>query len=1047
MRRTIPSVKNGQLYQSETDSDPIVVGTPVWYEWLEHHDSFAFVDRAGTFTARKSLLRTKGIYWKAYYKRQGKLYRIHLGHSHTLTLERLQAAALVFAGEREQVPGSELADVSSTQPVATKLSSPRIAINADNYMSLMRTKLYRPRSRSDMISRARLIERLNDGLHGNVTLVSAPAGFGKTTLLTQWLQTIDRPTAWLSLDANDNELRTFVHSLTAALQTIFPDAFQATASLLKAPRIPPPDQVATLLINDLADLPDDVLLVLDDYHLIRTGEVHTLLDLLIGYLPPQLHLVLSTRSDPPLPLARWRARGHLNELRHIDLRFTLEETEAFLMGMLGNEATHETAFALEELTEGWIAVLRLAALSLRNTFDQSMFMERLHHYPDRSISSYLVEEILSQQVPIVQEFLVQTSILEQVSAELCSAILSSDVSYDQIQATLNWLERSNVLIIPLDERQGWYRFHHLFQQLLQKQLQERMSKDEITMLHQRASAWYAEQGLIEEAIQHALAGGDESSAKHLVEAQLFWAFKQEQWVQLERWLRLLPEEQIQGSPGLLVARAWILQTRGQLIDLPRLLTTAEQLLCADGSSASDPDDRQSRILHAMIANTWSYIQYFTGQVQESLESARSALEWIPPGEEYLASFAQQYLAWSNQASGQEHVAIVALQKALNEQSTHPNSIARLLLAQALVYLAAGKLSQLEHTARHLLQIAQEADLATSQYWAHWYLGVVHYERNNLDAAVYHFSVVIANQHQAHFWAMQDAVRGLALAYQAQGLGIKAQETARALLELVQEEHNMRQLMMAYAFCGRLALLQNDVEAAEQWLEMAGDHDVQVGPMASFEVPAITKARLLLAKGDDVSIEHGQVLLEELLQHFQVTHNMRKTIKVLALQAWGYDLQGRVSEALDVLERALELARPAGFIRTFADFPPLAKVLHELRKRRKARRAVDGKLDTYLQRILAAMSPLAAPSMSKEDLLQQEGIEPLTDRELQILHLLDKDLTNKEIARELVVTPGTVKVHTNNVYRKLSVNNRRAAVTLAKALGFLAPDQTSMAQWR
>jgi len=216
-------------------------------------------------------------------------------------------------------------------------------------------------------------------------------------------------------------------------------------------------------------------------------------------------------------------------------------------------------------------------------------------------------------------------------------------------------------------------------------------------------------------------------------------------------------------------------------------------------------------------------------------------------------------------------------------------------------------------------------------------------------------------------------------------------------------------------------------------------------MASFEVPAITKARLLLAKGDSVSIEHGQVLLEELLQHFQVTHNMRKTIKVLALQAWGYDLQGHVSEALDVLERALELARPAGFIRTFADFPPLAKVLHKLRKRRKARRAVDGNLDTYLQRILAAMSPMAAPSMSKEDLLRQEGIEPLTDRELQILHLLDKDLTNKEIARELVVTPGTVKVHTNNVYRKLSVNNRRAAVTLAKALGFLAPDQASMAQ--
>ncbi len=1038
MQQRMPTVKGGRLYQSETDGDPILVGTPAWYDWLEHHTAFTFVDSVGTFHARKQGNGVDDLKWKAYCTLSGKLYCVHLGQSDALVLGRMLVAARMLAGEPSQI---ESVKVFPAESVVSMHSIPRTAGNLGSPGSLMRTKLYPPRRLSDLISRAHLIKHLDDGLSGIVTLLSAPAGFGKTTLLTQWLQTIDRQAAWLSLDENDNELRTFVHSLTTSLQTIFPDAFQASASLLMAPRIPPPAQIATLLINDLADLPEDVVLVLDNYQLISASEVHTLLEQLIGYLPPQLHLVLSTRSDPPLPLARWRARGHLNELRHIDLRFTLEETEAFLAGILGNEATREIAFVLEELTEGWIAILRLAALSLRNTFDRTAFIERLRHYPDHSISSYLVEEILSQQVPIVQNFLMQISILEQINVELCSATLGSDFSYEQIQATLNWLERTNIVII-LDDRQVWYRFHHLFQQLLQEQLRERMHKDEIAILYQRASAWYEEQGLNEEAIRYALAGGDESSAKHLVEAQLVWAFEHEQWVQLERWLGPLPEELIQGSPGLLVARAWILQAHGQLIGLPQLLTTAEQLLCADGNSANNADDRQSRILHAMIANTWSYVHYFTGKVQESLESARSALEWIPPGEEYLASFAQQYLAWSSQASGQELVAIVELQKALHEQSAHPNSIARLLLAQALIYLAAGKLSQLEHTARHLLHIAQEAGLATSQYWAHWYLGVVHYERNNLDAAVFHFSVVIANQHHAHFWAMQDALCGLALAYQAQGSGIKAQKIARALIELVQEEHNMRHLMTAYAFCGRLALLQNDVETAEQWLEMAGDQVLLVGPMASFEVPAITKARLLLAKGDDMSIEQGHAQLKDLLQHFQVTHNTRKTIKVLALQAWAYDLQERATEALDVLESALVLARPGGFIRTFADFPALVKVLHELRKRRKARHEVDGKLDIYLQGILAAMGPMTAPSMSMKDLLQQEGIESLTDRELQILALLDKNLTNKEIARELVVTPGTVKVHTNNVYRKLNVNNRRAAVTLAKALGLLAEDPNS-----
>jgi LuxR family transcriptional regulator, maltose regulon positive regulatory protein len=714
--------------------------------------------------------------------------------------------------------------------------------------------------------------------------------------------------------------------------------------------------------------------------------------------------------------------------------------------VLGSVAAHETAGALEERMEGWIAVLRMAALSLRNTSDRAAFIKRLRHYPDGSVSSYLVEEILSQQTSAIQKFLEQTSILEQFCGELCAAILYSNASNGQVQATLDWLERSNLFLVPLDERQGWYRFYHLFQQLLQKQLQAQKSEAEIATLHRRASVWYAEQGLIEEAIGHSLAAGDTSSAAHLVEAQFFWAFEQEQLVQMERWLRLLPEEQIQGSPILLFARVWILQARGQLKELPRLLTAAEQLLEASSIGGRNRDDPHSRLLRALIATAWSQFQYFTGQTQASLESARSALEWIPPGEEYVASLTLMFLAWSNQATGNEDVALVALQQALRDHSSHVNSAARLLFAQAWVYLAAGKLQQVERTARHLLQTAQQADLALSQNFAHWLLGVVHYEWNKLDAAAYHFSVVIANQHQAHFWVVHDAMRGLALTYQAQGLSTQAQETARALLEWVQGHNNMRELMTAYAFCGHLTLLQNKVESAEQWLEMAGNQDVPVGPMIFLEDQPITKVRLLLAKGDEPSVAQGQALLTQLLQHVEAIHNTRKTIQVLALQAWAYDQQDREIEALDVLERALTLARLGDFMRTFADLSPLAKVLHELRMRRKARHAVDKNLDTYLQYILAAMSPVAKQAVSTEELLEQEGLEPLTSREMQILHLLDEDLTNKEIARKLVVTPGTVKVHTNNVYRKLSVNNRRAAVTLAKALGFLAADQSSMPQW-
>ncbi len=675
VRQTTPIVKGGRLYQSESEGDPIAVGTPGWYDWLERHNSFTFVNRLGAFTVHKSDINPSDLDWKASRTNMGRLFSVSLGPSRALTLSRLQDAARKLAGK--YAPAKSTLH-SPDKPAAATPPVPKTAATVGPTGSLVHTKLSRPRSGSDVITRTRLIERLNAGLGGSVTLISAPAGYGKTTLLVEWLQASDRPSAWLSLDANDNELLIFVHSLTAALQTIFPDAFQSTASLLKAPLFPPANHVATLLLNDLADVPEDIILVLDDYHLIHTSEVHTLLDLLIRHLSPQLHLVLATRSDPPLPLARWRAKGYLNELRSADLRCTLEETEAFLTRVLGSVEVHETAGVLEELTEGWFAVLRLAALSLRSAADHAAFMERLRSYPDRSMNRYLVEEILAQQTPAVQELLERTSILEQFCAELCVAVVGSDTSYEQAQATLDWLERSNLLLVTLDERRGWFRFHHLFQQLLQKQLQAHNSQEEVATLHRRASVWYAEQGLIEEAIEHALAAGDAREAAQLVEAQFLWAFEQEQLAQMERWLRLLPEEQIQGSPGLLFARVWILQAHGQLNNLPRLLTDAGQLLDTGDSAADGLDDPRSRLSRALIAIGWSQFHYFTGQAQASLESARSALQWLPPGDEHVTSYALLFLAWSYQATGQEDVAHVALQQALRDQLTHLTSAARLL---------------------------------------------------------------------------------------------------------------------------------------------------------------------------------------------------------------------------------------------------------------------------------------------------------------------------------------------------------------------------------
>jgi LuxR family maltose regulon positive regulatory protein len=1019
----------------ERESVPIDIGTPSWYDWLEGHTSFLFVDHVGAVTVRKNGTDHGESEWEASRTRMGTVFTVSLGPSRAINLSNLQAAARSLAGKHAHIGSTTL---PTTRPVTSILPVSGPVTSPGSLRSLMRTKLYRPHSSSEYILRTRLIDRLNASLEGEITLVCAPAGFGKTTLLTQWVQTIDRPIAWLSLDAHDNELPVFVHSLAASLQTAFPDAFEATAALFKAPRILPPDHIAPLLINDLADLPDDVILVLDDYHLIHTREVHTLLELLVEHLPNQVHLVLICRSDPPLPIARWLAKGLLYELRGNELRFSPEETEAFLTRMLGSEAARETAGVLDERTEGWIAALRLAALSLRDTSDRASFLQHLDNYTARSISSYLVGEILTQQTHEVQEFLERTSILELFCAELCAAVIGNDTSREQAQATLDWLEHTNLFLVPLDKRPGWYRYHHLFGELLQQRLLTHYSQQALSTLHLRASAWYESHDPLEEAIRHALLAKDASRATQLVEAHFFHAFEQEQLTLVEHWLRLLPEVQVKSSPTLLAAQAWIAQARGHLKELPGLLTAAEQLVASDDQerrNAPDPHDSHFSMLHGLVASLWSLYYFFSGQVLESLESARSALAWIPPGEEFMLRHAILYFALSSQASGYVDVALAELQQALQDHSTQRSSTARLLLAQTYVYLAMGKLPQVDHLARHLLQIAREDGLMISQHFAHWLLGLVYYEQNRLDEAAYHFSAIIADQHQAHLWIVQDALSGLALIYQAQGLFTQAREMASTLLEFVQEQHAMPELMVALAFRGRLALLQNEVEAASQWLEMAGEQEVR-GPMFFLEDPLVTKAHMLLARGDKVCLAQGQVLLTQLLQLVESIHNTRKMIQVLALQAWAYDLQCREAEAREVLERAFALAHYGRFIRTFADLAPLAKLLHQVRKHRKTDHEIDKHMDTYLQSILAAMESVPGQVGSKEDLLVKEGLEPLTKRELQILQWLDTDLTNKEIARALVVTTETVKLHTKHVYRKLCVNNRRAAITLAKSLGLL-----------
>lgn len=406
-------------------------------------------------------------------------------------------------------------------------------------LTLINTKFIIPRVSSDLVLRSHLIERLNDGLNRKLTLVCAPAGYGKTTLLSQWLADSSHPVAWLSLDENDNNLVVFLSYFVTAIQRIFPETGQATLNLLEAPQKPPLEHITSTLINELAEQGEPFLLVLDDYHTISDAEVHQLMEALITYMPPEMHLVLASRKDFPLPLVRLRIGREMTEIRVKELRFTSAETKVYLEQTTEMELSRETVAILEERTEGWIAALHLAAIAMRGEADHERFA-RSFKGSHRELMNYLVSEVLSQQSENVQAFLLQTSILSRLCAQLGGAVIGD--SANQSQEIIERLEQANLFIVPLDDERGWYRYHHLFREMLNLRLQAQMSQEAIAALHNSASVWLSQHGFIDEAIRHALAAENVSGAIELIDHHRHDLLNQSNWRILERWLSLLPDQ-------------------------------------------------------------------------------------------------------------------------------------------------------------------------------------------------------------------------------------------------------------------------------------------------------------------------------------------------------------------------------------------------------------------------------------------------------------------------------------------------------------------------
>jgi LuxR family maltose regulon positive regulatory protein len=928
------------------------------------------------------------------------------------------------------------------------------AVKVDKMVTpLLSTKLYIPPLRPEMVSRPRLIERLNEGMHRKLTLISAPAGFGKTTLLSEWGAGCERPVAWVSLDGGDNDPARFLAYLVAALQTVEPNIGEGVLSALQSPQPPPTESVLTALINDIVAIlgPGDHkgrphILILDDYHLITVQLIHDGLTFLLDHLPLNLHLVVATRADPPLPIARLRGQGQLTALHQSDLRFTTDEAAAFLNQVMSLNLSPDDIAALEARTEGWIAGLQMAAVSLEGRDDPAGFVHAFAG-SDRHILDYLMEEVLLRQPATVQTFLLQTSILDRLTGPLCDAILSrgakeqrSKGDFDTYvlhlpgssasgQEILEYLERNNLFVVPLDNERRWYRYHHLFADLLRYRLHQ-AQPDLMPILHGRAGAWYEQNGLFTEAIDHALAAGDPEWTAHLIEQAAEPTLMRSEITTFLGWVDALPAEVTRARPLLYVYHTGIQLMNG--LPLP----------VAEARLREAMEAEPSQTVSGAVATFQTLIAAYRGDTRQSVELSQQALELLAEDNLFLRSLIAGFLGITYLWSGDFATAAKALRRAvrIGQQIGNLTITVLALCHLAELHIVRGQLHEAKAFFGQALEWAVDgqgrplpiAGLAVTG------LGYLLREWNDLEAALHH---VVEGIELTAKWEETGTFTGyISLACVRQALGDKeaAREAIQKAWQIVMGFEGMEMATIVVSvYQARLWIQQGDHNAVLRWVEERGlDERIEAGELekggrmvpllyGALEYMAYAEARIAQGRPDE-----ALAILRPLLQVTEAGGWAMFVIETLALESLAFQALGDVDRALCCLERAFSLAEPEGFVRIFVDKgQPLAQLLYQAAER--------GIAPEYAGRLLAAFPAVEslppAPSRSS-----REMIEPLTEREREVLLLIAEGLSNREIAQRLFLSLTTVKTHTYNIYGKLGVHSRTQAVAKAGALGILPP---------
>jgi LuxR family transcriptional regulator, maltose regulon positive regulatory protein len=883
--------------------------------------------------------------------------------------------------------------------------------------SILATKLYIPPPRPKAVLRSDLIQRLNEGLSAGrkLTLISAPAGFGKTSLVSEWAAGCERKVAWLSLDDGDNVPAVFLTYLVAALQTIAPKLGEGVMGVIQSPQPPSIESILTTLLNEITNIPDNFVLVLDDYHILDTKSVDDVLTFLIEHLPLQMHLVIATREDPHLPLARLRVRGQLTELRAADLRFTPAEAAEFLNQVMGLNLSAEDIAALENRTEGWIAGLQLAAISMQADKDTASFIKSFtgsHHF----VLDYLLEEVLQKQSTSIQTFLLRTSILDRLCGPLCDAVLLDPSASGQ--ETLEYLEHANLFIVPLDNERRWYRYHHLFADLLRQRLHQRSSlsagnaEKGMAELHSRASQWYEDNGLEIEAFQHAADANDINHAERLVDSKGLILHSRGIAAILD-WLASLPTTVLDTRPSLWVMYASALLVGGQTPGVEEKLQAAEAAL-----RGARPDDK-TRDLIGQIATARSTLALSHYQIETIIAQSHRALEYLSPDNLSSRFRANWTVAFAYHFRGERAAATRAYKEALSIAKASGN-----ILGTGLATICLGQLQELANqlypaveSYRRSLQLPGEQPPPST---CEAYLGLarIFYEWDELEAAEQNGlqSLRLARQYDK---TIDRFIFGEVFMSR---LKLARGDVAGAATMLAETEKSVRQNNFVHripevAAAQVLVLLrQGNLEAAAN---LAQTHDLP-----------ISRARVLLAQGDPSS---ALAILEPLRQQMETKGWEDERLKVMVLQAVALYAHREKDKAIQLLGEALLMTEPGGFIRIFVDEgTPMAHLLSEA--------AAHGIMPDYVAKLLAAFEAEKRKTKDKPDLSPAPSIqplsEPLSQRELKVLQLLAQGLSNREISERLFLALDTVKGHNRLIFGKLQVQRRTEAVARARELGLL-----------